>query len=67
MSDKQGYILSYVFYYLGLHHEYCRLRPIPMIWYNYFQYGNKGGGVKRGKKFDNVDEVVIKHSFIVHR
>ena len=36
-----------------------RLRPIPMIWYHYFRYGNKGGGVNRGKKFDNVDEVPV--------
>ena len=27
-----------------------RLRPIPMIWYQYFRYENKGGGVKRVKK-----------------
>ena len=27
-----------------------RLRPIPMIWYHYFRYENKGGGVKRVKK-----------------
>ena len=34
-----------------------RLRPIPMIWYHYFLYENKGGGVKRVKKIANVDEV----------
>ena len=34
-----------------------RLRPIPMIWYQYFRYENKGGGVKRVKKIANVDEV----------
>ena len=33
------------------------LRPIPIIWYNYFRYENKGGGVKRVKKIANVDEV----------
>ena len=33
-----------------------RLRPIPMIWYHYFRYENKGGGVKR-VKIANVDEV----------
>ena len=45
-----------------------RLRPIPMIWYHYFQYENKGGGVKRVKKIANVDKVPAKkHSFIVHR
>ena len=27
-----------------------RLRPIPMIWYHYFRYENKGGGVKLVKK-----------------
>ena len=36
-----------------------RLRPIPLIWYHYFRYGNKGGGVKRDKKFENVDEVPV--------
>ena len=34
-----------------------RLRPIPMIWYHYFRYENKVGGVKRVKKIANVDEV----------
>ena len=34
-----------------------RLRPIPMIWYHYFRYENKGGGVRRVKKIANVDEV----------
>ena len=34
-----------------------RLRPIPMIWYHYFRYENKGGGVKPVKKIANVDEV----------
>ena len=34
-----------------------RLRPIPMIWYQYFRYENKGGGVNRVKKIANVDEV----------
>ena len=44
------------------------LRPIPMIWYHYFRYENKGGGVKRVKKISNVDKVPAKkHSFIVHR
>ena len=33
--------------------------PIPMIWCHYFRYGNKGGGVKHGKIFDNVDEVPV--------
>ena len=36
-----------------------RLRPIPMIWYHYLRYGNKGGGVKLGKKLANVDEVPV--------
>ena len=45
-----------------------RLRPIPMIWYHYFRYENKGGGEKHVKKIVNVDEVPAKkHSFIVHR
>ena len=34
-----------------------RLRPIPMIWYHYVRYENKGGGVKLVKKIANVDEV----------
>ena len=35
-----------------------RLRSIPMIWYHYFRYENKGGGgVKLVKKIANVDEV----------
>ena len=34
-----------------------RLTPIPMIWYHYFQYENKGGRVKLVKKIVNVDEV----------
>ena len=34
-----------------------RLRPIPMIWYHYFRYENKGGGVKLVKQIANVDEV----------
>ena len=34
-----------------------KFRPIPMIWYHYFRYGNKRGGVKLGKKLANVDEV----------
>ena len=33
------------------------LRPIPMIWYHYFRYGNKGGGVKLVNKIANGDEV----------
>ena len=34
--------------------------PIPMIWYHYFRYGNKGGGVKLGKKkVATVDEVPV--------
>ena len=36
-----------------------RLRPIPMIWYHYFRYGNNGGGVKLDKKFANVDELPV--------
>ena len=35
-----------------------RLRPIPMIWYHYFRYENKGGGVKLVNKLPiDVDEV----------
>ena len=36
-----------------------RLRPIPMILYNYFRYENMGGGVKPVEKIANGDEAPV--------
>ena len=32
---------------------------VTRLWYDYFRYGNKGGGVKHGKKLANIVEVSV--------
>ena len=43
-----------------------RLRPIPMIWYHYFRYENKGGGVNVFKKLPMVMKYQPKNIHLLY-